>query len=40
MKRTSRARDVVGTALTFIGLILFTCLLIYGENLLEAFKSH
>jgi hypothetical protein len=40
MRRRTVMRDVMGTVLFFLALLVFTALLIWGENLLEAFKSH
>ena len=40
MRRRSLIRDVIGTGFVFLFLVAFTFLVILGENLLEAFKSH
>jgi hypothetical protein len=40
MRRRTLARDIVGTALMFIALLVFTIVIILGENFLENFKSH
>jgi hypothetical protein len=40
MRRRTFLRDLVGTALVFLGLVVFTIAVIYGEALLENFKSH
>lgn len=40
MRRRTLARDIMGTALMFLVLVLFTIIIIYGENFLENFKSH
>lgn len=40
MRRSSRARDIAGTAAMFVVLVLFTMIIIFGENLLENFKAH
>lgn len=39
-RRSTFARDLIGTVLVFFGLLLFTFILIYGEFLLENFKAH
>lgn len=40
MKRRTVIRDIVGTAVMFVLLLLVVALIIFGENLLENFKSH
>ena len=40
MRRRTLVRDIVGTTLMFIALLLFTLLIMFGENFLENFKSH
>ena len=40
IRRSSRVRDVVGTAIMFFVLAAFTLLIIFGENLLENYKAH
>lgn len=40
MRRRTLVRDIVGTTLMFVVLIGLTLIIIYGENLLEHFKSH
>jgi len=40
MNRSTRYRDIVGTLLVFVGLLLLTFLVILGEHFLENFKSH
>ncbi len=39
-RRSTFARDLIGTLAVFFGLIVFTFILIYGEFLLENFKAH
>jgi hypothetical protein len=39
-RRSTFARDLIGTLVVFFGLLLFTFVLIYGEFLLENFKAH
>jgi hypothetical protein len=39
-RRSTFARDLIGTLAVFIGLLAFTFVLIYGEFLLENFKAH
>lgn len=40
MRRRTLIRDIVGTAAMFVLLLIVTLVIIYGENLLEHFKSH
>jgi hypothetical protein len=40
MRRRTLARDVVGTTLMFLALVILTIAIIYGEAFLENFKSH
>jgi len=40
MRRRTLARDVLGTLIVFVLLIIITFAFILGENLLENFKSH
>ena len=40
MKRRTLVRDIVGTTLMFVALIVFTLIIMFGENFLENFKSH
>jgi len=40
MRRRTLARDIVGTALMFLALLVFTLIIIFGENFLDNFKSH
>ncbi len=40
MRRRTLARDIMGTALMFLVLIVFTLVIIFGENYLDNFKSH
>ena len=40
MKRRTLIRDIVGTTLMFVLLLVVVVVIIYGENLLENFKSH
>lgn len=40
MRRRTLARDIMGTALMFLVLIVFTLIIIFGENYLDNFKSH
>jgi hypothetical protein len=39
-RRSTFARDLIGTIVVFLGLLVFTFILIYGEFLLENFKAH
>ena len=40
MKRRTLVRDILGTALMFLSLIVVTFLIILGENYLDNFKAH
>ena len=40
MRRRTLVRDIVGTTLMFIGLLLFVLIIIVGENYLDNFKAH
>jgi hypothetical protein len=40
MRRRTLARDVLGTLIVFVLLVMITFAFIWGENLLENFKSH
>ncbi len=40
MRRRTLVRDLVGTLVVFVVLVVITFLFILGENLLENFKSH
>jgi hypothetical protein len=40
MRRRTLARDIFWTAVVFVILVLFTAIIIFGENFLENFKSH
>lgn len=40
MRRRTLIRDIVGTAAMFVLLLIVVLVIIYGENLLEHFKSH
>lgn len=40
MRRRTVLRDIVGTAAMFVILLAVVAVIIYGENLLEHFKSH
>lgn len=40
MRRRTFARDLLGTLLVFVILVVITTIFIFGENLLENFKSH
>ncbi len=40
MRRRTLARDVIGTALMFVALLLFVVLIILGEHFLDNFKAH
>ena len=39
-RRSTFARDLIGTLAVFFGLLVFTFILIYAEFLLENFKAH
>ncbi len=40
MRRRTFARDLLGTLMIFAILVVFTMIVILGENFLENFKSH
>ena len=40
MRRSTFARDLMGTVLVFVILVAITFAFILGEKALEAFKSH
>jgi hypothetical protein len=40
MRRRTFARDLVGTLLMFVALILLVILIMLGEHFLDNFKSH
>ena len=40
MKRRTFVRDLVGTTIMFVVLLLFVLLIIFGENFLDNFKAH
>ncbi|HEX6538618.1 MAG TPA: hypothetical protein VF155_05515 [Candidatus Dormibacteraeota bacterium] len=40
MRRRTLVRDIVGTALMFLALLLFVLIIIFGENYLDNFKAH
>jgi len=40
MRRRTFARDLVGTLLMFLALLVFVIIIIVGENFLDNFKSH
>ncbi len=40
MRRRTLARDLVGTLLMFLALLVFVIIIIFGENFLDNFKSH
>ena len=40
MRRSTFVRDLVGTVLVFVLLVVITFGFIWGEKALEAFKSH
>ena len=40
MKRRTLARDILGTVLMFLALLVFVMLIILGENYLDNFKAH
>ncbi|HWW08919.1 MAG TPA: hypothetical protein VNY76_01605 [Candidatus Acidoferrales bacterium] len=40
MRRRTFARDLVGTLLMFVVLLVFVIIIIFGENFLDNFKSH
>jgi len=40
MRRRTLARDIVGTALMFLALLIVVVIIMFGENFLENFKSH
>lgn len=40
MRRRTLGRDILGTTLMFLALVVFTIIVIFGEYFLENFKSH
>jgi hypothetical protein len=40
MRRRTLARDILGTVLMFVALLVFVAVIILGENFLENFKAH
>ena len=40
MKRRTLARDIIGTTIMFISLLVFVFIIIIGENFLDNFKAH
>jgi hypothetical protein len=40
MRRRTFARDLVGTLMMFVALLVFVIIIIVGENFLDNFKSH
>ena len=40
MRRSSTTRDIIGTALMFLALVVLLAVFIGAENFLEKFKSH
>ena len=40
MRRRTLARDLVGTLMMFVALLVFVIIIIVGENFLDNFKSH
>jgi hypothetical protein len=40
MRRRTFARDLMGTALVFLALLVFCVVIVVGENFLDNFKSH
>jgi hypothetical protein len=40
MRRRTFARDLAGTLLMFLALLVFVIIIIFGENFLDNFKSH
>jgi hypothetical protein len=40
MRRRTLARDLLGTLMVFVVLLIITFAFIWGEKALEAFKSH
>jgi len=40
MRRRTFARDLMGAAIMFIVLVIVVVAIIYGEQLLDHFKSH
>jgi hypothetical protein len=40
MRRRTFARDLAGTLLMFLVLLVFVIIIIFGENFLDNFKSH
>ena len=40
MRRRTLARDILGTTLMFVALLVVTIIIIFGENFLDNFKAH
>ena len=40
MRRSTLIRDIVGTTLMFLALLVFVLIIIFGENYLDNFKAH
>jgi hypothetical protein len=40
MRRRTFARDLIGTTLVFVVLLVFIIIIMFGENFLDNFKSH
>jgi uncharacterized membrane protein (DUF485 family) len=40
MRRRTFVRDLVGTTIMFVVLVLFVLLIVFGENFLDNFKAH
>ncbi len=40
MRRRTLARDLAGTLMMFLALLVFVIIIIVGENFLDNFKSH
>jgi hypothetical protein len=40
MRRRTFARDLAGTLLLFVALLIFVFVIMLGENFLDNFKSH
>jgi hypothetical protein len=40
MKRSTFARDLIGTFLVFLALVIITFIIMNGEHFLDNFKAH
>ncbi|MGH7687698.1 MAG: hypothetical protein ACREN2_12905 [Candidatus Dormibacteria bacterium] len=40
MRRRTLVRDIIGTTLMFLALLVFVLIIMFGENYLDNFKAH